>query len=337
MKAVVVEEAGKVTIREIPKPAIQEAYDALVEVVCGSICNATDMKIVHRQFDWVTDYPCVLGHEVVGRVLEVGPKARHLKVGDLVSRPHANPPLESGIFENWGGFAEYGLVLDCKAITEDGLAERSDHLVVSADFDPVAATQMVTLRETLSFLNLLGVQAGRSLVIFGAGPVGISFSLLAKQLGMNPIIVVGRRAVSLERALSFGRATHVIDNTRENVPDAVRRITGGSGADWAVEAIGTDAVMQDALESLNDDGLVGLYGIAAIGDGTSALRQSERVRAPIPDEAAAHKTIVDWVSQGLIPAREFVDIELPMLEAVKGLELLESKQAFKVLLWMNRG
>jgi threonine dehydrogenase-like Zn-dependent dehydrogenase len=336
MKAVVVEDANRVVIREVPCPEPRGPYDAVARVICASLCNATDAKIVHRQFDWVRTYPTILGHEAVGRVMGLGPMVRNFRVGDLVSRPHAAPLAESGLFENWGGFAEYGLVTDTAAMAEDDLTQSLPvNLSAPADFDPAAFSQMVTLRETLAFLTSLGVRAGDTIVIFGTGPVGLSFSLLARQLELDPVIVVGRRSAALERALSLGRATHVIDNTREPVPETIRRITG-AGADWAIEAIGTDAVLADAIASLKDTGQVGLYGVAAIGDGTSALRKSDRVKQPPFHEAIAHQTIMDWVGRGLIPAREFITHELPLEEVAQGLQLLERKEAFKVLLWMDR-
>ncbi len=336
MKAVIVEDAHEVSVRDIPAPTLQSPYDALTRVICGSLCNSTDLKIVHRQFDWVADYPLVLGHEVVGRVVEAGPSVRSFHVGDFVSRPRAAPAAGTGLSEGFGGFCEYGLVTDTQAMAEDGLTESSpSQLAAPADCDPAALTQMVTLRETLDFLKTMGVRAGQSLLIFGAGPVGLSFSLLARHLGLGPVIVVGRREEALRRALDFGRATHVINNRQERVPEAVKALTAGAGADWAIEAIGTDAILQDALDSLREAGRVGLYGVPPRDDGHSPLRQSARVLSAPIVEARTHEAILDWTRRGLIPAREFVTHELPMADVSRGLRLLESREAFKVLLWIS--
>ena len=337
MKAVVIEDANRVTVREVPDPT-PGPYQALARGVCGSICNSTDLKISRGQLHFVTDYPTILGHEGVGRVIEVGEKVRNYRVGDLVSRPRASVPPESGLHESWGSFAEYGLVTDERAMAEDGLAEAKperlpDQIAAPPDADPAALTQMVTLRETLSLLRNMPVKAGQSLLIFGAGPVGLSFSMLARQIGLDPVIVVGRREEPLERARTFGRATHVVNNTRDSVPEVVRRLTSGRGADWAIEAIGTDAVMRDALAALAPGGKVALYGVPSASEVGSALRSGPQISPARPDEGAAAAEIFDWTGKGLIPAREFVTHELPMAEVAQGLRLLESKQAFKVLLW----
>jgi threonine dehydrogenase-like Zn-dependent dehydrogenase len=338
VKAVVVEDARRVVVREVPDPR-PDAYQALTRNVCASLCNSTDLKIAHRELYFVNDYPTILGHEGVGRIIEVGAKVRNYRVGEFVSRPHASPPPGSGLHESWGAFAEHGLVTDTRAMADDGLAEIKpgwvpDQIAAPPDADPVALTQMITLRETLSLLRKMGVRAGQSLVIFGAGPVGVAFSMLARQLGLSPVIVVARRDEALQRALEFGRATHAINNTKQSVPEVVRQLTG-RGADWAIEAIGTDAVMRDALACMKPGGQVALYGVPSASEVESPLRRGPRISPAQPNEGAAAGEIFDLVGRGLIPAREFVSHELPMAQVDQGLRLLESKQAFKVLLWIE--
>ncbi len=340
MKAVVVERPGETAVREVPDLRPIGPLEARVQVVCGSLCNGTDLKIVRGTLSFVQDYPAILGHEVVGRVVEVGERVRTFRLGEFVSRPHAAPPSDSGLSEAFGGFSEYGIVTDVPAQREAGLAAEDDwydQFPAPADSDPVALTQMVTLRETLAFLTALGVRDGQSILIFGTGPVGISFSLMARQLELSPVIVVGRRREALDRAVSLGRATHTIDSSRENVPQRASEITQGKGADWAIEAIGTSAVLQDAIDSLSPTGFVGPYGIAPAQEYECPMWGSERIKSVDFREETACETIGDWVSRGLVPAREFVDRQLPMAEVARGLELIESRQAFKVLLWVSRG
>jgi len=338
MKAVVVEDANRVIWREVPDPPPPGPYQALTRNVCASICNSTDVKIAHRTLHFVTNYPTILGHEGVGRVIQIGESVRSFRVGDLVSRPRVNPPPEAGLYESWGAFAEYGIVTDIPSMAADGLVEIKperlpDTIPAPPDADPVALTQMVTLRETLSLLRNMGVKAGESIAILGTGPVGLSFSMLARQIGVDPVIVVGRREAALERARHFGRATHVINNTREKVPEVVRDLTGERGADWAIEAIGTDAVLPDALAAIAPDGKVALYGVPDASEVGSPLRRGPHISPAQPNEGAAAVEIFELVAKGLIPARDFVTHELPMADASEGLRLLETREAFKVVLW----
>src|SRR5687767_5310195 len=108
MRAVVVPAPGQIEVVDVPVPRYGE-HEALVEILTCSICSGTDTHIVHDQFPWRA-YPCVLGHESIGRVVECGSAVRNLKPGDLVLRPSAVRPGEQlGSYNSmFGGFAEYG-------------------------------------------------------------------------------------------------------------------------------------------------------------------------------------------------------------------------------------
>src|SRR5215467_13306748 len=103
MKAAVVERADCLVVKDIPQP-VPGDYDALCELLYGSICTGTDQHIIADKFIWKIKYPLILGHESIGRVVAIGRRVRHLKVGDLVTRVGA-PPLPGGDLDAlWGGF-----------------------------------------------------------------------------------------------------------------------------------------------------------------------------------------------------------------------------------------
>lgn len=331
MRAVVVESPGGLSIRDIPEPEPGE-YDAKVKVLAGSLCNGTDTKILHGQFG--EPHPTILGHEAVGEVIAVGSKVRNYSIGDLVVRPHAKPPKKLGLTESFGAFVEFGLVTDSWALAEDkGQKIDPDRLPqqtrADSSWDPLTLVQSITFKETLSFLRNFGVKKADSLLIFGTGPVGISFSLWGPYLGCKYVIVVGRRDKACERALTFGGATHVINNQKENVPEAVWRITG-SGATHVVEAIGNDSLLPDCLASLSQGGKVGIYGAPPKDQPRSPLREDARVVEVRVNEAMVDKEVLDLIQAGRIPAREFVSHELAFTECNKGFQLLKRREAFKV-------
>lgn len=328
MKAMIVEEVNKLAVRDVPEPEPGD-YEAKVRLVAGSLCNGTDMKILHGEF--AGPLPTVLGHEAAGRIVELGPKVRSYKVGALVVRPRVFGYPDLGLSASFGSFAEYGLVTDAWAKAEDEGAERPAHDQIPAvpDADPQTLVQAITLKETLSFLRNLGVGEGHSLLVYGTGPVGLSFSLWGRYLGCDTVIVVGRREAACRKALEFGRATHTIDNTRESVPSAVRRVTG-AGVTHAVEAIGENAVLQDCLDALAPGGQVGVYGVAPASQGRSALRDDPRISKAGPREGMVHDEVMAQIANGTIPAREFLTHELDWTECERGFELLASREAFKV-------
>ncbi len=329
MKAIIVEEVGRLAIRDIPEPEMGE-YDARVEVVAGSLCNSTDTKILHGEF--AGPLPTVLGHEAAGRIVEIGSKVRNYRVGDLVVRPYIEAVLELNMSCSFGSFVEYGLVTDAWALAEDEGRERPiAHYQIASDgsCDPQTLVQAITLKETLSFLRNLGVKKGQSILIFGTGPVGVSFSLWAGYLGCDHVIVVGRRDEACARAKDFGRATHTINNGKEHVPDAVRNIVE-AGVTFAIEAIGDNDVLRDCIDSLAPDGQMGIYGVPPASQGRSPLRDDPKISPAGPCEATVHEEVMAQIQNGGIPARDFLTHELDYTECARGFELLASREAFKV-------
>jgi D-arabinose 1-dehydrogenase-like Zn-dependent alcohol dehydrogenase len=86
MKTLVVDDKHQLSIREIPVPKYKECQ-ALVKTLSCGVCNGTDLKLIHGNFKNFSTYPAALGHEGVGKVVEVGSKVRNLKIGDMVLLP----------------------------------------------------------------------------------------------------------------------------------------------------------------------------------------------------------------------------------------------------------
>src|ERR1700733_11269835 len=115
MKAIVVVSPGKFEVRDVPMPK-PEPFEALVKIEACGLCGTTDRHIVeghqaHHPAEW---YPAVLGHESVGKVIQVGHLVTKFKAGDRVTRPVAIWPgtRQEDLYSAWGGFAEYGIVRD---------------------------------------------------------------------------------------------------------------------------------------------------------------------------------------------------------------------------------
>jgi threonine dehydrogenase-like Zn-dependent dehydrogenase len=340
MRAAVVPEPGNIQLVEIPEPRYGE-YEALVEIVACSICSGTDTHIVYDHFP-MRAYPCVLGHESIGRVIEVGSAVRNFKPGDLVLRPVAVRPGETlgGYNSMFGGFAQLGLVADAAAIVADTPRGEIPKLppfataqqVVPRDFDPDLAGAFITFKETLSFLYRLGVQAGKSVLILGSGTVGLSFASGAKLIGAHPVMVTGRRSEPLQSALAWG-ADDGINVLQEDLVQAVRERTGGKGADFAVEAVGDWAVLQSGIQALADNGQIGIYGVAPERNSTLDWTGTPRnwsLRFVQPKEEDVHQQLLDQMRLNLVDLHRFVTHRVSLDAINEGFELVTSKQATKV-------
>jgi threonine dehydrogenase-like Zn-dependent dehydrogenase len=341
MRAAVVPEPGRVELVSVPEPVYSD-YEALVEVLTCSICSGTDTHIIYNQFPWRA-YPCILGHESIGRVVACGPAVRSFGVGDLVLRPACVRPGETlgGYNSMFGGFAELGIVADGAAMVADTPRGQTPKLpafalaqqVAPPDFNPDLAGALITFKETLSFLQRLGVQAGRSLLILGSGTVGLSFTLAAKLVGAYPVLVTGRRPEPLEAARRFG-ADVVIDTSQEKLVDAVRAATNGAGAAFAVEAVGDWEVLQSGIRALANDGQIGIYGVASTRTAQMDWSQTPgnwALRFIQPKEEEVHDQVLSQMRLGLVDVGRLVSHTVAFAELSHGIDLVRQKQATKVV------
>jgi L-iditol 2-dehydrogenase len=228
---------------DAPQPDAADG-DVIVDVVLAGICG-TDLKITrgeHRLYPAGTVR--VPGHEFVGRVREgradgVGPAtgtlvavAPNISCGHCTScrRGRANLCLnyESVGLTIDGAFAE-SVRIPARAVEQGNLIPVPDGL------DPAVAVLMEPLAAVYRGLTAIGLVRGESLVILGAGPIGLIAVILARQLGAGSIIVSQTSAGRRQLAVDFG-ATVTIDPRAENLVDRVREETAEVGADCVLVA-----------------------------------------------------------------------------------------------------
>ena len=259
MKALTVTKEHKLKIEDIPKPSYSE-YQCLVKIKACGICSTTDREIIKGTQPYHNQYPCVLGHEAVGEVIEVGAKVKTFKPGDMVTRPAAILPGSSrdGFASGWGGFAEFGVVVDRRAMEADGdysLAE--DYTALRQNLVPKGlsvkeAVLAISLAETASWAWLQPSAAGKNVMVFGTGIAGLSIALWWKMAGAASVTVVGRCDERLDLAKEIA-AEHGINITTTDLD--------GQNADLIAEAVGSREVMKQALACLVHGGTVAVYGV----------------------------------------------------------------------------
>ena len=159
-----------------------------------------------------------------------------LNYGDVDKGHRANG------FTTDGGFAEYAVNnVNTLIRIADSMSDEEATLVVTA------GTAMYGLTE------LGGLVAGESVVVIGPGPIGLLGVAVAKALGASPVILTGTRQGRLENGLELG-ADHVVDVTKQEAIEAVRRINGGKGVDYVIECSGAANAINDAAHMLNRGG-----------------------------------------------------------------------------------
>ena len=343
MQAVAVIEPGRLELVDVPEPK-PGPYEARVKTEVACLCNATDGKLIDGHFPGVDTYPLLLGHESAGIVDAVGEKVRNFKPGDRVIGgllfDCGDPKYSSG----WGGFCEYSLAADHDAMVEDGVADEEHgwfecyeiQRTVPTDISVEAAVMLCTWREVYGGFGDFNLQAGDSVLVFGAGPVGLSFLKFGKLLGLEFIGLVDPLPQKREKALAMG-ADAVF------APDSPKLQAGagqcGKPLDAVIDAVGSPAIANAALPLVKMGGSICIYGV--IADDAITI---EKAKGPYNfnlfmhqwptrhRERAAMEPLCEWIRDGKVRADEFLTHDFPVEQIVEAVEQVRAGNVIKALL-----
>ncbi len=282
--AILWEPGAKLSVEEAELDA-PRAGEVLVEVRAAGVCHS---DLHPARGDWPVRTPLVLGHEGAGVVREVGEGVESVRAGDHVvfcwappcgvcppcreGRPVLCDRLERTTFRNRLPTGGTRLRARDKNVAHyNGTACFADFAVVDeAGVIPVASEVPFEALATLgcavvtgvgAVFNAAQVAAGESAVVIGAGGVGLNVLQGARLAGCEKIIALDTRARPLELAREFG-ATDALDATGDDVASRVREATGGRGADYVFDTVGTPATLAQSLALARKGGTVVGTGLA---------------------------------------------------------------------------
>jgi len=265
--------------------------EVLVKVAAAGVCHS----------DWhlmtgATKHPLpvVPGHEGAGVVEAVGSGVTHIQPGDHVALNWApncghcfyclrgRPSLcQTFVGPIWAGTMMDGTTRLSKngepVYHFSALACFADYIVVPdvccvplSKNVPLEIAALIGCAVTTgvgAVLNTAKVEPGSSVVVFGAGGVGLSVIMGAKLAGASQIIAVDAYEAKGDIALAFGATDFLIN--RPETDDAVRELTEGRGADYVFEAVGIPALQEQSLGLTRPGGTAVLVGISPMGSGTN--------------------------------------------------------------------
>ena len=342
MKALVYDGPGKIEWREHPKPKILADTDLILRVTATAICGS-DTHIIKGG---VPDTPAgtVLGHEGVGTVEEIGSAVHNVKVGDRVLATCVSACgfcrfCSAGMYGQCltsGGWALGHFVDGLQAeYARIPFAQNSVYKIP----DELTDEQVIFLTDILPTGYEVGVLRGQvapgdTVVIVGAGPVGLSTVLTAQLFSPANIVVVDLLESRRLKALELG-ATHAVGP--EVVHDLVWALTGGLGADVTVEAAGFPEPFELAAAFVRSGGRIaniGVHEVPATLHLETLWAKQITLTTGIPS-ALSVPALMKAIAAGTFDPTTLISHRLKLSEMEKGYEIFKNAAetgALKVVL-----
>lgn len=265
MKALVAIEPHNTKYLEVDKPKAEKDM-VVVKVSKAGIC-ATDFAIHTGECSFVKSgdikYPVRFGHEWSGVVDSVGEGVTKFKPGDRVVS-------DAGVSCGECEACKRGLYSDCQGSRSLGTVNTWDGCF--AEYIAIPERHLFKLSENVSLEDAAMIEPAnvaydaftdvdmskiRTVAVFGTGAIGMASAWLAKYFGAKTVIMVGRTDAKLEVGKQVG-VDFVINNKKEDAVEAIKRLTGGIGADMTIETSGSDKLMIDAFYATKHYGRVSL-------------------------------------------------------------------------------
>lgn len=353
---------------DMPLPEIEHPQDAIVKVLRTCICGS-DLHLYHGLVP-DTRTGTIFGHEFIGEVVEVGSEVQKLKVGDKVMVPfniacgkcafcrqelygnchESNPEATAvgGIFgysHTAGGFhggqAEYARVPYADVsptVIPDWM--HPDDAVLLTDVVPTG----------YQAAEMGGIQEGDTVVVFGAGPIGIMAAKSAWLFGAGRVIVIDQLDYRLEFAEKFAQCEVYNFNSLGDPVVFIKSITDSLGADVCIDAVGCEAAgdamntllgrklllqggtttaLHWAINSVKKGGIVsivGVYGpINALVPIGNVVNKGITIRANQASVKRNLPKLIEHVKNGIINPKEMITHRIPLEDVAEGYHIFSRK------------
>ncbi|MEM3073502.1 MAG: zinc-dependent alcohol dehydrogenase family protein [Nitrososphaerales archaeon] len=335
MKAAVFRGVNNLSVEDRPIPEIRSPNDVLLEIYGCGICG-TDPKIIAGEHPVVPGI--ILGHEYAGTVVKVGEKVKNVKPGDRVT---VDVDIKCG--ECY--YCKTGRENLCRNIKT--LGEHLDGGYAKYNVSP--AQTLYKIPDDMSFeagimagpiscvvngVRRAQIKPGDTVVIIGAGPMGLLYLQLLKDSEASKVIVCEIKDKRIEDAKRFG-AKIVIDPKKEEPAEVVKSLTDGRGADVVIEAAGNPTATRQALSMVGRGGRIVLFGINPQGQEVPiqpfdiTFRQIEIVGSFISNYT--FHAAVDLLSAGKFDTHNFITHRVKITDIHRGMDLMRRGECIKVM------
>lgn len=345
MQAAVLYGRQDVRLEEVPVPVVGPG-EVLIRVEAALTCG-TDVKVYRRGYHArMIVPPAVFGHEVAGRVACVGPGVEGVREGDRVVAANSAPcdrcsycqrglhSLCENLLFNNGAYAEYMLIPE--RIVQKNLLRVPDQVPLScaAIAEPLACA--------LKGVEDTGIREGETVLILGAGPLGLMLTRLCHLRGARTL-VIGKRASRLALAERLG-AYAVLDF--ERTPDlatVIQAFTNGQGPERVIEAVGRPSAWETAIDLVGKAGTVNLFG-GCPSESSAHLNTAKMHYSELTLKASFHHTprhfraALDLITSGQFSPTPLITGQRPLSALPQELaELAAGKDSIKTLITPGNG
>jgi len=321
----------------VPIPQINDDQ-VLIKVTCCGICG-TDQHLAEGEF--ISKFPLIPGHEIVGIISQLGRDVVGFSVGDRCVAD--NTILCDSCFfcrrgqyilcENFdslgvtmaGGFAEYVAIQSKKVYKIKNLTDEEATLV-----EPASCA--------IHGLDKLNPPVGVEALIFGAGPTGIILAQLLKLNGASRVVIVANKGIKTQIARQLDAGDEYVELERDDPHSQWAKIKEDfkGGFDVVIEATGSEQVANDALGFVRRGGSLMIYGVYANSDlvhwSPAKIFQNEIKIIGSFAQTHCFPRAVAYLDSGKIRVKGMVTDVFSIREFDKALEKMKSKTACKVAL-----
>lgn len=345
MKAAViriVEGKKRIAVEDVPIPEISE-HQALIRVGAVGICGS-DFHGFRDQQSFRRSPGLIMGHEAAGEVVKLGAKVCKVKIGDRVAM---DPQFTCGVCEpcsrGWHNICDkkriigssstgilHGAMAEYLAVHENQLHTIPDSLsmVEGAAIEPVA--------NALHVLNRVKFNLGDSIVIIGAGTLGLCIVQAAKLAGAGQVIITNTSGHRLQVARELGADITIQVSPHSDPVEEVLKATNGRGADVVIEAVGIEQTYRHAISMARKKGAVLFFGAVTetIGIDLYPILHKELNLLGCTGADREWSTAIDLLASGKINVKPIITHQLLLKNAQEGFELLtdSTNRAIKVML-----
>jgi L-iditol 2-dehydrogenase len=331
-----------VRVEDAPEPMAGPG-ELVIRVRNCSVCG-TDAKI------WQSGHPNlspprVLGHEVAGEVVEAGEGAGGWSAGDRVQVIAAIPdgschecrhgwmtvcPNQERIgYQHDGGFAELMLV-PAKVLAVDGVNR------IPGGLSFAEASVAEPLSCVINGQEQAGVGEGQTVVVVGAGPIGCLHVRLARARGAARVFLVELSRRRLALAAGLVAPDETIAAEASGTVEAVRKLTGGRGADVIIVAAASGRAQEDALQMAARRGTVSFFGglpkdRPTIACDANIVHYREVGIVGANGSSPGHnRQALELIASGAVPVADLITHRLPLERAIEGIHMVTRGEGIKV-------